>query len=105
MCFKCLVEIGVHSDSSNYITCPICRHKSHVDSIHYARRNREDEEPNIVVKGLFSSKIKCITLKLMELIAQDPNVKVVVFSSVSNFDFFFFFLLFNILSQYLEPLE
>lgn len=56
-------------------------------SIYYAKSNQEDEIPSIVIKGSFFTKIKFITIKLMELIAQDPKVKVLVFSSVSIVNF------------------
>lgn len=54
-----------------------------MDAISYVKNNRENEVPGIVIKGSFSTKIESVTLKLMELIAQDPSVKVLIFSSVS----------------------
>lgn len=56
-----------------------------MDSISYVKNNRESDIPGVVVKGSFSTKIECVTLKLMELIAQDPSVKVLIFSTVSIF--------------------
>jgi len=63
------------------VVCPMCRNNTPIDSISYAKLNKEGEVPNI--KGSFSTKIESITLKLMELIAEDPTVKVLVFSTVS----------------------
>jgi len=54
-----------------------------MDSISYVKNNREGEGSNIVIKGSFSTKIESVTLKLMELITQDPDVKVLIFSNVS----------------------
>jgi len=54
-----------------------------MDTISYAKNNREGEVSNIVIKGSFSTKIESVTLKLLELIAQDSNVKVLIFSNVS----------------------
>ena len=65
------------------IDCPMCRNTTPMDSISYVKNNREGDGPNIVIKGSFSTKIESVTLKLMELITQDPNVKVLIFSNVS----------------------
>lgn len=65
------------------IACPMCRDKTAMDSISYVKSNQEGETSSVVIKGSFSTKIENITIKLMELIAQDPNVKVLVFSTVS----------------------
>jgi len=54
-----------------------------MDSVSYVKNNREGEVSNIVIKGSFSTKIESVTLKLIELITQDPNVKVLIFSNVS----------------------
>jgi len=54
-----------------------------MDLISYAKNNREGEVSNIIIKGSFSTKIESVTLKLLELITQDPNVKVLIFSNVS----------------------
>lgn len=71
-----------HSDDL-VILCPMCRNKTHMDSISYVKNNQEGEVSSIAIKGSFSTKIESVTMKLMELIAQDPNVKVLVFSTVS----------------------
>lgn len=70
-----------HSDDL-IITCPMCRSHTPIDAISYVKSNRE-EVSNIVIKGSFSTKIESMTMKLMELIAQDKKVKVLIFSSVS----------------------
>lgn len=71
-----------HSDDL-VITCPMCRNKTPMDSISYVKNNQEGEASSIVIKGSFSTKIENVTIKLMELVAQDPNVKVLIFSTVS----------------------
>ena len=71
-----------HSDAFD-IACPMCRNNTPMDSISYVKNNREGEVSNIVIKGSFSTKIESVTLKLIELITQDPNVKVLIFSNVS----------------------
>lgn len=72
-----------HSEEFFEVVCPMCRNNTHMDAISYVKNNRENEVPGIVIKGSFSTKIESVTLKLMELIAQDPSVKVLIFSSVS----------------------
>jgi len=69
-----------HSEAFD-IACPMCRTNTPMDSVSYVKNNREGEVSNI--KGSFSTKIESVTLKLMELTQQDPNVKVLIFSNVS----------------------
>lgn len=71
----------------HFIECPMCRLKTPLDTVSYVKPKRQDEVPSIVVKGSFSTKIESITLKLLELIAEDPLVKVIIFSTVSFYIF------------------
>lgn len=65
------------------IVCPMCRSGTSMNSISYVKNSRDSEETGVVIKGSFSTKIESITLKLMQLIAEDPTVKVLIFSKVS----------------------
>ncbi|XP_008183763.1 E3 ubiquitin-protein ligase SHPRH isoform X2 [Acyrthosiphon pisum] len=80
VCNQCLATMCNHSDAFE-IDCPMCRNTTPMDSISYVKNNREGEWSNIVIKGSFSTKIESVTLKLIELITQDPNVKVLIFSN------------------------
>lgn len=71
-----------HSDDLD-IVCPMCRNNTPMNSISYVKNNRDGEVPSIVIKGSFSTKIESITIKLIQLIAEDPTVKVLIFSTVS----------------------
>jgi hypothetical protein len=71
-----------HSDAFE-IPCPMCRNNTPMNSISYVKSNRDVEASSIVIKGSFSTKIESVTLKLIELITQDPKVKVLIFSTVS----------------------
>lgn len=82
VCNQCLATMCSHSDNFE-IACPMCRNPIRMDLISYAKNNREGEVSNIVIKGSFSTKIENVTLKLLELITQDPNVKVLIFSNLS----------------------
>lgn len=81
VCNQCLSTMCNHSDAFD-IACPMCRNNTPIDSVSYVKNSREGEVSNI--KGSFSTKIECITLKLIELITQEPNVKVLIFSNVSS---------------------
>lgn len=71
-----------HADTHE-IACPMCRNNTPLNSISYVKSNRDGEASSIIIKGSFSTKIESVTLKLIELIAQDPKVKVLIFSTVS----------------------
>lgn len=71
-----------HSEDFD-ILCPMCRNNTPMNSVSYVKNNREGEVPSIVIKGSFSTKIESITIKLIQLIAEDPTVKVLIFSTVS----------------------
>lgn len=87
-----------HSDDSD-IVCPLCRNNTPINSISYVKSNSEGEEPNIKIKGSFSTKIENVIIKLIELIAQDPTVKVLIFSTV-RFCFFIIILIIGHLTIY-----
>ncbi|KAE9531943.1 hypothetical protein AGLY_010145 [Aphis glycines] len=78
VCNQCLASMCNHSEAFD-IACPMCRTNTPMDSVSYVKNNREGEVSNI--KGSFSTKIESVTLKLMELTQQDPNVKVLIFSN------------------------
>lgn len=86
-CPKCFITLYDNSDYL-YIACPMCRSNCQVDAIKCVRNYPEDEMLR-KVKGSFSNKIENIILKFFELIAEDPKVKVLVLSSVSNSDIVF----------------
>lgn len=65
------------------IVCPLCRNNTTCLSFLYATNNQENEIPNTVVKGNFSIKIKSITNLLIDLIAENSDIKTLVYSSVS----------------------
>lgn len=67
------------------VVCPMCRNNSQTESVAYVKNQSNGEGSNTVIKGSFSTKIENITLKLMELIKEDPKVKVLIFSTVSFF--------------------
>lgn len=83
LCNQCLATMYNHSEYLD-ITCPMCRNITTMDSISLVRSNQEGETTR-VIKGSFSTKIESVLLKLLELIAEDPTVKVLIFSTVSYF--------------------
>lgn len=87
ICRKCLTTMCENYNELN-IKCPICRNEMTLDSICYVRRYQEE---GIEIKGSFSTKIRSVTKKLMELIIQEPKVKVLIFSCVSIYNTIFNF--------------
>lgn len=63
----------------------MCRNSSDTKTVSYVKTRNANEMSTIIIKGSFSTKIGSITSKLMELIKEDPIVKVLIFSSVSFF--------------------
>lgn len=61
----------------------MCRNPTPIVSVSYVKTLREDDASGIKMKGSFSTKIESIVLKLIELIAEDPKIKVLIFSTVS----------------------
>ncbi|VVC34712.1 Zinc finger, PHD-type,Zinc finger, RING-type,Zinc finger, RING/FYVE/PHD-type,Helicase, C- [Cinara cedri] len=78
ICKPCLLTL-LKSFNYSIIICPICRNYALAHTLYFGKV--EIEEPGITLKGTFSIKIESITLKLMELIVQDPTVKVLIFST------------------------
>lgn len=92
MCNRCFVSLCKYAVIDNILTCPKCKETVNLNNISFIKSNRELAEEDAVpinINGLFSTKITNVTKKLMELISQDPKVKILVFSSVS-------FLIFNL---------
>lgn len=73
-----------HSETRE-VVCPMCRNNSQTDSVSYVKTRNDGELSNTSIKGSFSTKIESITSKLIELIKEDPKVKVLIFSAVSFF--------------------
>ncbi|XP_050424544.1 E3 ubiquitin-protein ligase SHPRH [Adelges cooleyi] len=80
ICNTCIPTVCSMSDGSN-VPCPMCRSITDLTSISYVKSNPDDNPSGIVLKGSFSTKIESITLKLMELIAQENKIKVLIFST------------------------
>ncbi|VVC30495.1 Hypothetical protein CINCED_3A019573 [Cinara cedri] len=81
VCSQCLASMCKHMDKKE-IVCPMCRSNSLTESVAYVRTRCDDQmSSNTVIKGSFSTKVENITSKLMELIKEDPKVKVLIFST------------------------
>jgi len=68
------------------VDCPFCNVLYEIsDSTIFFTENREETRvSDVTFKGNFSIKMETITLKLMELIAENPKVKVLILSAVST---------------------
>lgn len=68
----------------NHISCPVCRTNVPLSSVSYVYGGGSSDLDMSNVLGNFSIKILAITAKVMELTAEDPTVKILVFSTVSR---------------------
>lgn len=75
-----LVEHGRFHDR---IQCPMCRVDTNVASITHAYGGGTSDYDVSHVKGTFSIKIRAITAKIMDLVREDSDVKILLFSTVS----------------------
>lgn len=96
LCNQCLTTMCNHSRDPLDIICPMCRSTTPIENVSNVQSSRENvDATGITIKGSFSTKIENITLKLMELITEDPFVKVIIFSSVSYKTFCFVIMYYN----------
>ncbi|XP_050542119.1 E3 ubiquitin-protein ligase SHPRH-like [Daktulosphaira vitifoliae] len=80
ICNTCIATVCNRSDGHN-VACPMCRTQTPLISISYVKSNQDSNINGIVLKGSFSTKIESITIKLIELINNNANVKVLIFSA------------------------
>uniref|UniRef100_A0A182JT19 RING-type domain-containing protein n=1 Tax=Anopheles christyi TaxID=43041 RepID=A0A182JT19_9DIPT len=77
LCSICLVRILYMARANgNMTSCVICRHEQHVKHLQYVQQI--DSKHNI--RGSYSNKIAKIVQTVLELVAKEPAVKIVIFS-------------------------
>ncbi|XP_308421.5 E3 ubiquitin-protein ligase SHPRH [Anopheles gambiae] len=77
LCSICLMRIfQLARAHGNMTTCGICRHEQHVKDIQYV----QPIDPMHKIRGNFSNKVSKIVQTALELVAEDPSVKIVIFS-------------------------
>lgn len=86
-CYDCMLRLLKHSSRDASIICPICRTKILTRNITFvhggASKNSHTEE----IRGNYSVKIIAVTLKVINLRKQDPNAKILIFSTVSESEY------------------
>lgn len=87
-CYTCMQALMQHSHR-NDISCPVCRASVPLTSISYVHGGGTSDLDMSNVVGNYSIKILAITAKVLELIKEDPSVKILVFSTVSSDTFNF----------------
>ena len=70
------------------VKCPICRDTTPEDGISYVNLSSKvyesrDDGTSITVRGSHSTKVEAVVHRLLALRAADPEVKALVFSTVS----------------------
>lgn len=65
-----------------HIQCSVCRNKQKYQEISYIKAgNTVTDEDCMKIKGNYSTKIEAVIKLVLELKNEDPNVKVLLFSS------------------------
>lgn len=69
--------------SGDFIDCPLCRVKTPHHSISYVQSKKEpDFEFSDLIRN-HSTKVTAVVSQLLSLIHEDPDVKVLIFSTVN----------------------
>lgn len=78
----CYVKNVKLQNVGEHIQCSVCRNKQKYQEISYIKAgNTVTNEDCIKIKGNYSTKIEAVIKLLLELKNEDPNVKVLLFSS------------------------
>ncbi len=72
---------------SNHISCPVCREVTPLPSISCVYGGGTSDYDTSDVRGNYSIKILAVTAKVLRLVQEDPKVKILVFSTVSEMRF------------------
>lgn len=78
LCLSCLITLD-KMESSQSLCCCICRQKTNQKDIFYVTNN-DDEDDEVQVKGHYSSKIRAIVRKVVNLQKDNKDVKIIIFS-------------------------
>ena len=84
MCLECLSMMLV--DKKNTLSCPQCRqlcNKYDVSYVEDDENGKEESKAPVLVIGSHSTKVQAVLTSLIEIIQQQPQVKVLIFSTVS----------------------
>jgi hypothetical protein len=86
-CVRYMIDQS-HGGRKLNVKCPICRETTHEDGISYVNlsckvyESQKDGTP-ITVRGSHSTKVEAVVHRLLALRAEEPDVKVLVFSTVT----------------------
>ncbi|BES94744.1 SNF2 family N-terminal domain [Nesidiocoris tenuis] len=82
MCFDCIRTL-LEMSPSKAIECPLCRYKTLNGEVScvVAAGTSEWHKSGIKIVGSYSTKVEAVTCELIRLRNEDPDVKVIVFST------------------------
>lgn len=70
------------------VECPMCRLRTPKGEVSYVVANktneREEKKKDIKLNGTYSAKVEGVLTELLHLQSEDPDVKVIIFSTVSS---------------------
>lgn len=82
MCLECLTVMLV--DKKNSLSCPQCRQLCNKFDVSYVEDDEsesKESKPPVLIIGSHSTKVQAVLTTLVELIQQQPQVKVLIFST------------------------
>ncbi|KAK4881219.1 hypothetical protein RN001_004538 [Aquatica leii] len=80
-CLECIETILEKSHASR-ISCSVCRQLQRIEDVSYIRPGQiEKSSESIQIKGNFSTKIEAVVKLIIKLRNEDPDVKILIFST------------------------
>ncbi|KAF5302451.1 hypothetical protein FQR65_LT08541 [Abscondita terminalis] len=83
-CLECM-EVILDKSFAKRITCSVCRQSQNVEDISYIRPGQIERNPETIkIKGNYSTKIEAVIKLVLTLKHEDPDVKILIFSTWSS---------------------
>ncbi|KAJ8966855.1 hypothetical protein NQ317_006640, partial [Molorchus minor] len=80
-CLEC-IQVLLEQTAGDHIQCSVCRNKQKYQEISYIKAGKTvTDEDCTKIKGNYSTKVEAVIKLILSLKKQDPQVKVLVFSS------------------------
>lgn len=81
-CCICMLTLMKHSTNDKRIQCPVCRTTALIENITYVYGGGNANPDLGDVRGNYSVKVIAVTAEVLSLKQDDPNVKILIFSTV-----------------------
>ncbi|XP_076060889.1 E3 ubiquitin-protein ligase SHPRH [Oratosquilla oratoria] len=80
-CVRTLSNRAFNGTDRASVSCPMCRQKTRLRDVSHIDTRASDVEEDVKVQGSLSTKIEGVVRLMLRIKAQDPEAKVLVFSS------------------------